>query len=379
MSAPHIRGWCPGALRPMQSGDGLVVRLRPNGGRLTRAQAAAIALSARRHGNGLLDLTTRGNLQLRGVRADSHPALITDLDAAGLVDDDPTAEARRNILVTPFADPATDALAGALTDALRHGPDLPGKFGFVIDTGRARILTASPGDIRVERDQTGGLILRCDGADLGAPVDAADLPPAALQLAHWFLDAGGAPNGRGRMAALIARGAVPPGSLAGRVAPAMAATAPGPGLVPEGALLGVEFGLMRAETLALLAELGDLRVTPWRMLLVEGLRDLPDLPGLILRADDPRRRIVACSGAPACPQALQPVRPLAQRLAMQVPPGRMLHVSGCTKGCAHPGPADLTLTATARGFDLILRGRAGDPPARRGLTPDALDLKGPAR
>ena len=29
MSAFEIKGWCPGALRPMLSGDGLVVRVRP--------------------------------------------------------------------------------------------------------------------------------------------------------------------------------------------------------------------------------------------------------------------------------------------------------------------------------------------------------------
>lgn len=377
MSAPVIRGWCPGALRPMLSGDGLVVRLRPAGGRLTRAQAAALATAAQVHGNGLLDLTSRGNLQLRGVSPGSHPDLIADLARAGLVDDDPVAEARRNILVTPFADPATDALAASLAEALAQGPVLPGKFGFVVDTGPAPVLTRSPGDIRLERDGTGGLLLRCDGADLGAPVDAEGAPPAALQLARWFLQAGGAPEGRGRMAALIARGSTPQGQLAGQIAPAPPDPEPGPGLVPQGALLAVAFGQMQAETLAALAALGDLRLTPWRMLLIERLDHLPDLPGLIRCADDPLRRVVACSGSPACPQALQPVRPLARRLAAQVLPGRILHVSGCAKGCAHPGRADLTLTATTRGFDLILRGRAGDPPARRGLTPDRLDLKGP--
>ena len=29
MSAPQVKGWCPGAHRPMMSGDGLVVRIRP--------------------------------------------------------------------------------------------------------------------------------------------------------------------------------------------------------------------------------------------------------------------------------------------------------------------------------------------------------------
>ena len=39
MTGFAIKGWCPGALRPMQSGDGLVVRIRPRGGRLSPAQA----------------------------------------------------------------------------------------------------------------------------------------------------------------------------------------------------------------------------------------------------------------------------------------------------------------------------------------------------
>ena len=38
MSAPQVFGWCPGALRPMMSGDGLVVRLRVPMGRLNPDQ-----------------------------------------------------------------------------------------------------------------------------------------------------------------------------------------------------------------------------------------------------------------------------------------------------------------------------------------------------
>ncbi|MFN7225608.1 MAG: precorrin-3B synthase, partial [Paracoccaceae bacterium] len=64
MSAPAVRGWCPGALRPMLSGDGLVVRVRPPAGALSAAQAAGIAALAARHGNGFVELTNRANLQL---------------------------------------------------------------------------------------------------------------------------------------------------------------------------------------------------------------------------------------------------------------------------------------------------------------------------
>lgn len=373
MTGFAVQGWCPGALRPMQSGDGLVVRIRPRAGRLSQAQARGIAAVSAQHGNGLIDLSARGNLQLRGVAEAAHPALVDALRGLALVDDTPGHESARNLLVTPFADTETLEIAQDFEKALIAGPVLPGKFGFVIDTGPAPLMQAVPGDIRLERDAAGGLLLRSDGMDLGVPVTATAAPMQALALAAWFLASGGVQDGRGRMAALIARGQRPAGAT---VAPAAPQRAPGPGLHPAGALLGFEFGQLTAPMLAALADLGPMRLTPWRMLLVEGLATLPDLPGLILTADDPLRRVEACTGAPGCLQGRAATRPLARRLAAQVPPGRTLHVSGCAKGCAHPGPADLVLVATSAGFDLIRQGRAGDAPLRRGLAETELDLKG---
>jgi precorrin-3B synthase len=268
---------------------------------------------------------------------------------------------------------ATEDLARALGHALAGGPDLPSKFGFAVDTGLQPVLAGVSADIRLERDAAGGLILRCDGMPLGAPVSEAAAPGAAVALARWFQASGGVSDGRGRMAALIARGARPEGAT---VAPAPAEMAPGPGLCPEGALVGFEFGQMRAETLMALARLGDIRVTPWRMLLIEGLRQMPAFEGLILTADNPLRRVIACTGAPGCLQAQGAVRPLARRLAAQVPEGQTLHVAGCAKGCAHPGMADVTLVATAHGFDRIVRGCAQDAPEASGLAEAAISLEG---
>lgn len=368
-----VQGWCPGALRPMMSGDGLVVRVRPTLGRMTPEQAAGVAAAAARHGNGLIDLSARGNVQLRGVTADSHPALIADLRALGLIDADQRDEARRNILLTPFADDATTALAASLAAALPDMPDLPGKFGFVVDCGPAPLMSDIAGDIRVERDATGGLILRCEGAALGQSVTAETLAPAAVALAHWFVDQGGITDGRGRMAALVARIGAPAGAT---VAPAPAAPQPRPGLVDQGALVGFAFGQMRAETLAALSTLGALRVTPWRMLLIEGAPQMPQIDGLVTDPADPIRRVEACTGAPACVQALAPVRALAARLAAQVPDGKCLHISACAKGCAHPAKADITLVATDHGFDLIRHGTTLSTPEQTGLAADEIDLKG---
>lgn len=370
-----IRGWCPGALRPMASGDGLVVRVRSRGGRLSAAQGTALARAALDHGNGEIDLSARANLQLRGVTEESHRPLLSALAALGLLDTDAAAESRRNIVVTPLWHAGDDipALAARLEAVLAEAPPLPGKFGLALDAGAAPVLQATPADIRIERDETGHLLVRADGAPTGRLVTASELDAAVLELARWFVAAGGVTEGRGRMARLLARGAELPAVLAGTARPAPGQTPPAPGPHALGRLVGFPFGRLRAETLAALAAAGSaLRLTPWRMILVEDISNLPLLAGMVSDADDPRLRVEACSGAPACPQALAPVRDLALALAPSVPVGRRLHVSACAKGCAHPAATDAVLTATPTGFDLARGARAGDPPRRRALSPHDL-------
>lgn len=375
VSGYDIRGWCPGALRPMASGDGLVARIRPHGGRLSAAQAAGIAKAALDHGNGEIDLSARANLQLRGLIPARHGALIADLSALGLIDDGIEQESRRNLVVSPLWSPGdgTLALARAIEDALAGAPVLPGKFGIALDPGTRPVLGDVSADIRVERSASGALIVRADGSATGRAVTEGGVPGAILDLARWFVEAGGVTEGRGRMARLLARGCPLPEALAGDRAPAPPQGPPVPGRHPLGMFVGFPFGRLRAEVLASLGRLGaTLRLTPWRMLLVEGMDIIPDLPGLILDPADARLRVDACTGAPDCPQGHAPVRALALALAPHVPPGGRLHVSACAKGCAHPGPADVTLVAGPAGFALIRDGAAGDRPEGQGLAAETL-------
>lgn len=343
----------------MASGDGWIVRVRPHAGRLTRVQAAGIARLAAAHGQGMVELTRRANLQLRGVEPASHPALLAGLRALDLVDADAAAEQRRNIVVTPFWEPgdATLALATALAQALAapDAPALPAKFGFAVDCGAAPVLRATPATIRIERDAR-GLVVRADAMPLLARATPHDAVARAMALAHWF--AGGD------------QAAPPPGfhpaPLACRTAPR-----PQPGPAPGGWLVATAFGQLQAETLARLAEHGDLRLTPWRMLLVEGARSAPALPGLLTDPADPLLRVVACSGTEGCRQAAGPTRPLARALAGFVPAHGLLHVSGCRKGCAHAEPS-VTLVATRAGYDLVRHGKAGSAPDRQALRADEL-------
>ena len=119
-AAASVKGWCPGALRPMESGDGLLVRLRPRLARLSRAQVLGLCSLSETYAAGLIDLTRRANLQIRGVQPATYEPLIAALDGLGLLDADPAQESRRNLLVTPFwtAGDPTEYAARALLAAL---------------------------------------------------------------------------------------------------------------------------------------------------------------------------------------------------------------------------------------------------------------------
>ena len=365
--APIIKGYCPGALRPMMSGDGLVVRIRPFHGRINSAQARAIAHLAQRHGNGMMDLSARGNIQLRGVTQEQMAPLIEGLSQLSLIDEDVERESRRNIMVTPFWDEGsqTDALVSALNDALRseNGLEIPGKFGFAVDTDTTCVLQSASADVRLERDTKSDLILVADGCPRGKAVTFETAVHEVLALTRWFVLAR---QGQTRMARLLRDGmALPEGFDVPRQPRHQT---PKPGMTPHGALVGLAFGQLTVDTLSRLADLGPLRMTPWRMILIEGARDQPDLPDLITDKDDPLLRVHACTGAPRCTQGLAQTRPLARQLVSHLQGTPVLHVSGCAKGCAHPTPAALTVTATPTGLNLIRDGCAGDLPQHVDLT-----------
>lgn len=370
---PRIQGWCPGALQPMLADDGWVVRIRPPMGRLTPAQASGIVTLANRYAQPTVELTSRANLQLRGVAEPDYPPLLTGLQELGLVDPDVQTESRRNLLVAPFwqKEDATTEIARALTLALgvADAPALPGKFGFALDCGEVPVLRTSSADVRIERCGAGFLVY-ADGSTTGALGRKEDVPALAMALAHWFVAAGGLTRSRRRMASLVA-GQGLPAPFTTTPVPAAAAPIPPLGRVPQGYLVAVAFGQLQVSTLATLAALAPLRLTPWRSVLLEGVRDIPPLPDLITEPDDARLRISACTGAPGCGQAAAVTRSLARALATSLPTGQTLHVSGCTKGCAHPAET-LTIVATANGYNLIQRGTAASAPDWSGLSPAAL-------
>lgn len=369
ITPPSVKGWCPGALRPMVSGDGLVVRIRPHLARISGADLAALCALADTHGNGLVELTQRANLQLRGVTEASLPALHEALGTLGLLDPSADLETRRNILTQPLSQPgdATEQISAALAQRLSELPELPAKFGFAVDLGAGPMLGGCSADIRFERGASGELLIRADGAATGRAVTPDTAVDQALALAHWFAAAREAHT---RMAKLLAEVALPAEWRGTNPAAAMAP--PPPGQLGPHLIAALPFGRIHARDLAPLAAAADsLRVTPFRALILDApLTEHAAQAGLIIDPSDPLLRVTACPGAPHCASASVETFALARRLAPQTRRG--LHVSGCSKGCAHAKPAPLTLVGRNGRFDIVTDGTAQATPTRTGCAPSAL-------
>jgi len=341
------RGWCPSLYEPMATGDGLLVRVKPPAACLSSSAARALADAAARFGNGVVELTRRGNLQVRGLSASGVPGFAAAMVAAGLADPDPHVERRRIVMAPPLAgdDPAvaTDALALAEAIEAIVPTGLPSKFCVAIDGGG--VLAGAP---------AADVVVRLDG--LTSAVDALALV-------------------RPRLAAAT-------GTVRGTVQPAQA---PGSAIGfhryadrSHGAFgLGLPFGQTDSAELRLLADLADrfsegaIRTSPWRAMLLSRVRvgNVPALrqaaAGWVVDPADPRLGVTACVGSPGCGQATVPARADAAWLAAHGA-GGPLHVSGCAKGCAYSGgPA---LVAAAGRYSRLSEWRAGTAPTPQGLT-----------
>jgi precorrin-3B synthase len=360
--AANRRGACPTLDTPMQTGDGLLARLRIVGGRVTPAQLAAIAALAAEHGNGLVEITARGNLQVRGLApASSAPfaRAVENLvaiergvvvETPPLAGDDPTE----------LADPRTVAAtirAQAAPLAARLGP----KVTVIVDGGGQLGLGALKADIRLTAVASGQWTLSIAGRRAEAVITS-DVPSVALSVLSSLAEMGH-----------DARATDLPGPAATQ---AHAATAPlGQFVLRDTTATGIAlpFGSSDHAAIAALASaatrhgIAQLRLAPHHALLAIGapaaFRADAAALGFITDPADPRIRVSACVGSDGCASGHIPARAIAARLAPRLVDDATLHVSGCAKGCAHPRRADVTLVGRADGYGLVISGRAGDTPA----------------
>jgi precorrin-3B synthase len=399
---PLVRGVCPGLTAPMPTGDGLLVRLMPTGP-IPLDAFIAFCTAARQHGNGTLEVSARGSLQVRGLTPQSAPVFASTVAALGIDAADGVA-----VIEIPLGNDAPDALVdtAGLAAELRRAlaqtrPALAAKVSLVLDGGGRLHLDALSADVRLRAVGPADRPRLCIG--LGGDGRSATwlgtiAPPRAPGMVVSFLKMIASHGLTARAADVVRTGGIrafhATADIGIEPAPAPPPRLPAEtiGLHPlrDGTLavgIALAFGHAHADALSELARVAaahgarSLRTAPGRTLLLVGVAaanaaavaSAAGQLGLVTQAFDPRRRIAACPGAPACASGLIPARALAaalaSALATKLAPNPWpaqdpvtIHISGCSKGCAHPAPAALTVVGTERGCGIIRHGSARAAP-----------------
>lgn len=336
----------------------------------------ALARLARDLGDGHLDLTSRGNVQLRGIRDEAADELARRAAAAGLL---PSVahDRARNIMASPLAGlggrPSLRLLVRRLDAVLLADPALaalPGRFLFSLDDGTGGSGLAGC-DIGLRRVGEGvevivagrrtGVHVRVRAAVTTAATAAraaveAGVGSTAARIAD--LDAGG----QAVAAAIGGRLGGPAGRSDTRLALGVAARDPGPPGGPSRelvtAVLAAPLGRLTSRqielTAAALAGREAIRIGIAGRLVIPldltaaGLDAvLAELAraGLIVSQGHELADVTACSGA-ACSRSLADVR----AAAAPVPGHQRPHWSGCGRTCGLPPDAEPVIAADSRRY-----------------------------
>jgi len=355
---------CPGALRVHQAADGAMARIRLPGGMITATQLAVLAGVSSRFGSGTLELTARGNVQLRGIT--DVVAVADAIAAAGLLPS-ATHERVRNIVASPLSGRSGGNVdvrecVGELDAAICAEPklaELGGRFWFSLDDGRADVsgLGADAGVHWFDDD----CALLLAGRDTGVRLAVSDVARTLVGVAMRFLQARGKAWRVDELDDL--HDLIPGAKLSAKPFPPVTKAPVGwitqrDGRVTLGA--AVPLGVLRAQVAEYLAAIeAPLVITPWRSVLVcdldetaadVSLRVLAPL-GLVFDENSPWLTISACTGSPGCAHSAADVRADAAQ-SLRVDPAVHRHFVGCERACGSP-PAGEVLLATGDGYRLL--------------------------
>jgi precorrin-3B synthase len=377
---------CPGLMRIVPARDGGLARLRLAGGVSSAHAARAVARAARECGSGVIEVTNRANLQLRGIRDDAHAALIDIALEAGLGPSTAGADDIRNVMLSPLASDDTRALADRIIDAMQADASLHAlspKFALQLDAGERLAMLDHPHDLwlcaiddgaRFAFGFAGTMRERPSGA-----IHRSDVVTFVSGVLRRFLAL--ATPEEHRMRDLLARIGVARFLEAfdvdaavqnWRRGPADASLRLGAHAEPFRATwyAGAQtpLGRLDATTLEALADIADtqaegrLTMTPWQSVLIPGIaaHDAHDVLqrlhalGLAIDPREPLARLIACAGSEGCAKSRADTKADAHRLASLLPSDEgEVHLSGCERSCAAAHPVPVTLYAVAPGrYDL---------------------------
>lgn len=358
------------------------------GGLLDTRRFAALSQLAADLGSGFLDLTSRGNVQVRGLADDAGPELAARLREHDLL---PSGEHERvrNIIASPLSgcDASGVADIAELVPELDRGlcadpalAELSGRFLFVLDDGRGDVAGLG-GDVAVLPVSPDSAALLLAGADSGLRVPLGAVVDAVLAVARAFL-AERAERDSAAWRIVELTEAVPAITervrAQGTTERGEPVTAPSPrqhgpvGIVDRGdgcatLAAAAPLGRLDGERLDAVAAAssGPVRLTPWRGVVLPHLVDPTaalstlDAAGLVVDDASPWNGVTACAGQPGCAKSWTDVRGDARRALPLLPAGAAVHFAGCSRRCGRPRGDAVDVVAGPEGYE-VSRGTSDD-------------------
>ncbi len=404
---------CPGALHFSDMQDGPMIRLRFPGGKVTSLQLEALYHLSDKSGNGLIDLTNRANLQIRGLKNISDINLKTQLQKSHLLPKNIWADRLRNIMADPIDQKENEGLIDCenliltLDEQLQQTPslkDLSPKFCFIIDNGSPLKISNQPHDIAMRAYQEAGEIrfgVLIANQPMFLSVSTAYVVQFMIKIAQFICHYDKSITRAAPLLKILELQNLQ-GSLQ-KIAPYCKAqhqpfdtapqTIPPIGLIPERYLgtmtlgLGIPVARLTAEQIGSLLDLSRLmtspidsqhggnyiKLSPWQIIYVPHIPKKYGQEALQIAKEngfitDPsflNTQVFACSGTAGCPrtkarckeEGLELTRQLAISSHKQKAPTRKrvkIHISGCDRGCAFAGKADILALAQTDGSGYTL-------------------------
>jgi precorrin-3B synthase len=360
---------CPGAVAVHLAADGGLARVRVPGGQLIGAQWDALVAASHDLGDGSLDLTSRGNVQIRGLADGAEVDLADRLWQVGLLPS-VSHERARNIVASPLTGLDDRGLIDVrpmvreLDEALCATPslaELSGRFLFALDDGRCDVLPLGP-DIAACAVEPGEMTLLVAGIDSGERFAPQAIVAVMLAEAEAFLAERAA---RGSNAWRIHELRSTSTSVGFWSQDNHNATLPGSvgEIVQAGGgvalVVGAPLGRLTGDQARAISN-PRLVVTPWRGVVLAGLTPAEaneraaELAsrGLILDPQSPWLGVTACTGRPGCAKALADVRRDAATVHGRetAAPALPVHWVGCERRCGTPSGQSIEVLATSAGY-----------------------------
>ena len=357
-------GWCPFYNKAFLAKDGYLLRITPKKSALSYNKAVNLCELSLSMGNGLLDLTNRGNIQIRGIKKQNIEKLSKELIKKEITIENDKVK----IIISPFWVKNDDNInfSNIFTSKNPYSPLSPDKFSIAIDLGTSPVLRDVISDIRLEKTDKGEKILYVDGSKLGRVINEQNILSYTTELIELYNHCISKYTHIKRMSCIVKYNLLPKKWM--QIPIVKSSRTEFPNLKKFERLYIAKYGRIDAALFLdfiKTAEPTNIRFTPFKSFIFENSKNVKQ-SAFNSVGNNYEIKVYSCPGSASCSSSSINTHKLADRLSHLR--YNKIHISGCKKGCALSKAADLTLVGNNGLIDVIFNGKASDKPDISSLT-----------